>query len=200
MIIPGTLSDPVYVGALAAYDAYHRLRYTHGYGKRPLKRPDQTREFKRFLEIGQTCLDNSWIPDEYVDFVFHSSRSPAQLTPKALASDASARRYRSYAGGSGTAAAEWSANEQLLFSVMGPGQRFRDPEQALLDLQMPFSDWFRVLLPWPPSEALYRVFGASVYENLRHSPGLRRDLANKLCPAQFAELQRRLGNFPEAYA
>lgn len=199
MVIPGTTSDPAYLAALTAYDSYYRLRYEHKYGTRPRQRPEATRGFNRFLEVGKICSDNGWHPDDYVSYIFQSSQTPDSLSPKALAAPDSVSRYKGYLGVGGKAFVlmEWASNEQQLRDIVGPRKRFQDPEKALLNLDMSFAVWFRVLFPWPASEKLYQVFGADAYEELRLNPRLRSWLNTLVCPVQLEEMQRRFGKFPE---
>jgi hypothetical protein len=200
MVVPGTISDPAYVAALAAYETYHRIRREQCYGVRPRGSPQDDRAFKRFLEIGKLCAQYGWHPDEYVSYVFSSSKSPETLSPKGLAAEDSQLRYRMYLGTGGQAAGlmDWVTNEQQLISIVGPRKRFQDPEKALMNLELSFTDWFRVLYPWPPSEAIYGLFGADAYMTLSGNPRLRNNLRDNLCPTQLAELERRYGRFPES--
>lgn len=198
-MIPGTISDPAYVGAIVAYDSYYRLRFEHKYGTRPYGRPDSNRAFKRFLEIGEICVQNNWHPDDYVSHAFTSANAPETLSPKRLASDAAILKYRMYkaAGGKTSEVLEWTAGEAELKSAIGPTRRFQNPEKALLSLDLSFSPWFRVLFPWPPSEAIYTMFGDEAYQELLGNPRLRFRLSQDICPTQLKEMERRFGRFPE---
>ena len=198
-IIPGTISDPAYAGALSAYEAYFRIRYERHYGTRPRGQPSAHRTFRRFFEVGKLCADNTWSPDEYVEFCLSSASYPDALSPKQLASPECAVRYKTFlaTGGIGTAVSEWTAGETSLKALVGPDRRFKDPELALANLDLSFTSWFRVLFPWPPSESLYRLFGEEAYGEILRNRGLLQALT-ELCPAQLDEMQNRYGKFPGA--
>lgn len=98
MIIPGTLSDPVYRKALVAVKKFDTMKSTYGSRETAKSRDNPSipsRGFNRFYELARLCIDEGWNIENYIESVFFAlGKSVPDIIGKDLLSDKAKDRYR----------------------------------------------------------------------------------------------------------
>lgn len=158
----------------------------------------QHRHYKNFRKIASNCLQCGF---EVTDFVVRSfdllKKNHQYITPKDLTDPKLVEAYRKHVQEYGhEMRRNHSTQVQQLTDLetrLVP-HKFASEEAILLDVDLAFDPWFRVLHPAKFSEAIFLVYGQMAWSELSVSQKLR-DYARSHYAVNFQELERRLGKF-----
>ncbi len=158
--VPGTLTDPAYVEACFAFNAYHE-RMVKTYKREPPRRKYQANvNWKSFVAIGRLCADNGWSAEDYVKTVMTKLRANHEKnTPKQISRSEGVYR---------TAIQTRSTQSELLTDYESYTRHLlmlcRDTDtteyEVLFSAMTPFPAWYRIITVEPLTEAFMELWGS----------------------------------------
>jgi hypothetical protein len=191
--------DRIDEAGYAAWDAFYTHMESRG-RRRPKKQYWQDKFYKAFREIGQLCLENSFAVSDFIKVNFETiEKSQRYVTPRDFANGHAVARYAQHRQHLGNEArAFWTCQVTMLTDMecrMIP-ERYPNEEELLMNWQMPFTPWFRVLYPTPFNERLCKRFGGAAWAELHEDSQLcafvRKQASNNL-----QALEHRYGKLPD---
>jgi len=202
--VPGTIHDPMYRGAIAAYAEFCKLK-TAGGGRAGPRHKDNkdipATGFQRFYELAEFCAARQWNPVEYVREVYAncSDKPLKDVVGKDLVSEKARNFYgkREALGTPNEYVLVWFCAENVLKQVRSSPLYKETPTTDILAnlslSQLP--NWFRLLYPWPPETKLCDLLDMDVLRDIQNDKKLLEALLS-VCPAQLEELYKRRGVMP----
>jgi len=181
-----------------AWDEYHtqlQERFGQGRGRSAYW---THKHYKNFRKIAEICIKFNF---EVTDYVIRSfdllDKNHQYITPKDLTDEKLVASYKQHSEEYGQEL-KWDHGTQVqlladLEARLVP-DKFPSEEAILLDINMTFESWFRVLHPETFSEAIYKIYGRMAWSELSTSQKLRDYVATRYTK-NFQELERRLGKF-----
>jgi hypothetical protein len=181
-----------------AWDEYHtqmQQRFGQGRGRSAYW---THKHYKNFRKIAEICLANDFEVTDYVIRAFDLLTVNHQyLTPKDLTGTELVENYKQHLKKYGyeIQLSHTTQIQQLtdLETRLVP-EKYQSEEAILLDINMVFESWFRMLHPENFSEAIFMVYGRLAWSELSESQKLR-DYARRKYEKNFQELENRLGHF-----
>jgi len=156
------------------------------------------KHYKNFRRIADICIQHSFEVTDYVIRAFDLLEKNSQyITPKDLTDPELVENYKQHLKKYGyeIQLSHTMQIQQLtdLETRLVP-EKYPSEEAILLDINMVFESWFRMLHPEKFSEAIFMVYGQLAWSELSGSQKLR-DYARSKYVKNFQELENRLGKF-----
>ena len=158
------------------------------------------RHYKNFRKIAEICIKHKFEVTDYVKRAFDLLKQNYQyITPKDLTSEKLVQNYQDHLNEYGHEL-KWDHSTQVqiladLEARLVP-DKYRSEEAILLDINMEFEPWFRILHPETFSEAIYKVYGQMAWSELSISQKLREYVSARYSK-NYQELEQRLGKFQD---
>ena len=197
--VRGTLTDPAYVMAHHAYDAFDEI-CERRFRKRPkpahLKYQADKQYWPTFMKVGQMLYENGWEPVTFIEGLLNElTCSSRYVTASVLANPKALEKYRArlvQRGDVEAPAATWTYLSESLLMILS--WTHATQASVLLSPTTPFPAWFRLVYPEHLDPKIFEWHGADGYQELLRNRPLRMFL-RKAAPVTFAELEAKWGPF-----
>ena len=200
-IVPGTLSDPLYVKSERIRVLFCQLkRERTGVASAHRRLNDYTDKGsrKRFYEVATFCQREGWDVDLYVRTAFdiirrnHNYIMPVDLTHEAVSGAFAVKEITHTLQNDPRLRYNMQVRELLAYLQ---NQTSLPTETAILCSPMtPFDAWFRVLYPEHVDAKIMELYGTYAHQELSEDLPLRR-FARARFPRGVKEIEQRLGGF-----
>jgi hypothetical protein len=158
-------------------------------------------------QVARICLEHKLDPRHYVSVVMDILREPLpgegnarrMIKPGDLHTTEMLSGYmkRLKTGNGGDPDHRWKAQVDQLKRIRLLNPQYTTDSEALIMFSFPFDSWFRVMYVKPVHERIFKVYGASAWDDLREDRFLREYLRT-VAPENMQELERRIAKFIES--
>jgi len=154
----------------------------------------QNKHYRTFRRLAELVLARQI---EVTDYVIHAfdllQKNHRYITPKDLVDSRLADAYLEYRKAYGGDAGDLQFQIQTLANLecqLIP-DKYEDEDALLLDPNLSFEAWFRVLHPQRFNETIFKLYGSTAWQQLVITPVLKQ-LAQKYYKTNYQELERRM--------
>lgn len=184
-----------------AWNEYYNQMYLRHGTSLPHKTYWNGRFHKAFRTIGELCVTNKFNVVDYIRTTLNYIMKDHQyITPRDLTLGSIVTEYKNRLAKEGTTEHQSWINQ--IMEITATGGRlipkvYPDLEALLLNPNMPFYSWFKVLYLTPFSERLFQLYGKDAWQQLQGDKRLRLYLRVQ-ASSNIVELEKRLGYFDDA--
>jgi hypothetical protein len=187
------------LGHIAWQDYYDGMQNIHGQNMKRKTYWDN-RFYKQFVRIGELCVQHDADVSAFMAAAFGLIlKESAYVTPKDFTDQGVWQQYlgqRTVQGNVPERQWDIQVSELTTLECDAIPRTYANEIELLLEPQLPFRAWFRVLYPEAFNEQLFAAYGKYAWAQLHKDRALRIFLRHRVA-GNLRELENRLGQFDD---